>query len=226
MCSGIYRIKSEQFSKVCLPVVSKYVSTIRQLVWDLDNVSIVPVVKRYEHDQISTLANWHKKFGYTILNLGIYSSRFFQSKELKLDEIFYRDADIDLSQRWERYNNPPKSEREKEVVSRLVRTRTPYIFLHEDKSRGFLIKRDLINPDLPVIEPSLDSKAFSIFDYRMLIEGASEVHVIESSFGFLIDSMRDLRQKLFLHRYSRPEPNLNPQMNVNYRRNWVVFTKV
>lgn len=223
MCASIYRLNSEKSSKVALPVVRRYLPTMRQLLWDLDNVRLIPIYQRYLEDQTKTLSLLHSKFGYENLKLGVFTGEFFKDDKVRLDESFYKDANIDLEKRWSEFRQPPTSKNEALVRKVLHNSSTPFIFLHEDKERKFLIDRRLLRPDLPIIEPNLDPKRFTIFDYRSLIAAASEVHVIESSFGFMIDVMPPVNQKLYIHRYARPEANMFYQNMVGYKRSWHVF---
>ena len=79
-----------------------------------------------------------------------------------------------------------------------------YVFLHEDVSRKYIIKRDLINKDYSVFTPDIKFTN-NIIDYCTIIEKAKEIHVIDSSFMFLIDCLQynNPDQKLYIHRYTR-----------------------
>jgi hypothetical protein len=79
----------------------------------------------------------------------------------------------------------------------------PFIFMHDDSR--FRMKRPA--SDLRIIHAH-DLLSENIFDYSWFIENAQEVHVIESAFLFLADSL-DPKGKLFSHRYARSYPPNN-----------------
>jgi hypothetical protein len=73
-------------------------------------------------------------------------------------------------------------------------------FLHDDPERGFRIEKF---PKYPVVFQRVKKgEAASILSYAEAIEDAPEVHLIDSAFVHLTESLRP-RGRLFLHRYAR-----------------------
>jgi len=80
-----------------------------------------------------------------------------------------------------------------------------YMFIHEDKKRGFEIdERKYNNGSLGRFYMNLQSNN-SVLAYREIIENAEEIHCIDSSFFHLVNSFKP-KGKLFYHTYAaRPD---------------------
>ena len=68
----------------------------------------------------------------------------------------------------------------------------------------------------------IEKNKFSFFDYLKIIENASEIHCIESSFAALIESLEYSIPK-YAHRYARPEAKNDFRHEFTYRSNWHVY---
>ena len=100
-----------------------------------------------------------------------------------------------------------------------------YAFIHEDQSRSFNIKRKYVDSKLNIIKSNPNLKQFSIFDYRKVLENASEIHCIEGSFSALVESI-NLNSSLYAHRYARPEVLRDPWHAYKYKCEWQVITEL
>jgi hypothetical protein len=117
-------------------------------------------------------------------------------------ESFYRQAGLDRSLRYEEFHVERDAAREEACFQRLVGNRTRYLFLHDDRSRGFAIDPGRIDTALPVVRPK---GASTIFDYAAIIERATEIHCIDSAFANLVESLPRLAaERLVLHGYAKP----------------------
>jgi hypothetical protein len=122
------------------------------------------------------------------------------------DKAFYAQFGIDFEKRWNSFKANRDFSLEKNLVEKL-NIKEKYIFVHEDAGRGMCINRAIHQNGIRIIKASIDISN-NMFDYLSLIEGAEEVHVIESSFMFMIDSF-DIKVPLFAHRYARNYPARN-----------------
>jgi hypothetical protein len=92
-----------------------------------------------------------------------------------------------------------------------------YVFLHDDPTRGRVIKKEHL-PDLQIVTPHKKFWDADILDYRYLIENSFEIHCVNSSFSDLMDSF-DLSKvkRLCIHEYARTgDP-------VHYKHNFEVI---
>lgn len=225
MCCGIYREYAQIHERVVVPVVTKYFSTIRQMLGDLPNVKLIPLYPNYVYRQQHIILNIAKNFSYDVVRLGRFNPKYASLDFLKLDEAFYYQADIPQEKRWLNFSYNRLESKESALMQHFRgKSLEPYIFLHEDKARGFVIDRSLIKSKSEIVQPD-PALGFNIFDYRKLIEGASEVHCIESSFSIFIDQIAVTNQQLFAHRYARPEAKSSYRHEVGYRRNWKIVVR-
>ena len=80
------------------------------------------------------------------------------------------------------------------------------------------MNKSKITNDLKIVSPE-KGLTENVFDYCYLIEHAAEIHVIESSFLFLIDSIKT-NGKLFSHRYAK---QLAQYTLPNLRKDWKII---
>lgn len=196
---------------------------LRQMLGDVPNITLIPLFNNYIYRQQNVLSRVGSGLGLKIISLGRFDSKYFSLSGMRLDEIFYFQSKLPLEARWSGFEFNPSLEKEQILLKEYKEAlKGPYVFLHEDRSRGFIIDRARIRKELIVIEPdpTLD---FTIFDYKSLIENASEVHCIESSFSIFIDQLTKNNQKLFVHRYSRPEAKNSFRHELNYKRDWKII---
>jgi hypothetical protein len=154
------------------------------------------------------------------LQLGHTDQQFPKRPSGKLDEYFYEQASVLISERWNSFTFNRDEDRENELINLLkIDDSYPYIFLHEDKQRRFVINRKYIEAGTRVIEPN-PNWPFTIFDYAKVISGAKEIHCIESSFSVFIDSFDFAHQELYAHRYARPEVLNDGRHEFGYKKRW------
>jgi hypothetical protein len=165
------------------------VASVRAMFSDLQNLQVVTgddtfaeLYVRMNKDSYTD----YKKIGFEGLNPNLGTSFDYQC---------YQIAKIPHEKRWGLFKIPFSFQKPQGDV--------PYIFLHEDKERGFLIDRQTLPEGAQIIEPR---KGDTIFGNISLILGATEIHCIDSSFLCLIDSCNELRcsgAKLYFHQYAR-----------------------
>ncbi len=222
ICNSLYRILAVRYKKLFILVKYKNRDSMKRMLSDVDNIAIF-FLPEFISSAFSVWLGRIKldKLGFlNFIKLGFYGLDFLKSDSIKFDSNFYQQADIDFNRRWEDFKIIRNHAQEKLVYNEIVRNNKDYIFLHEDVSRGFLIDRKLIKSNLPIVQPKIDAK-FNFFDYLYIIENASEIHCIESSFCALIESI-NVKTKKYAHRYARPEANLSKNQEFTYRTEWIV----
>lgn len=218
MCHGIVREYCKKYDSVGLfchyhnyPSVSFMFSDIRNLIIIKGNDHFAREYIRKNAESTAPKFEHVKIIGYENLN---------RNSGQKLEEQFYSIAQMDLEKKWSSFFVPRDKNKEDQLYLQHAPTEE-YVFLHEDTERGFAINKNRIDKRYKIFRP--DPKfTNNIFDYRTIIERAKEVHVIDSSFMFMIDclSSNDDNHKLFIHRYARN--NLNWKLPILKKR-WVIF---
>lgn len=133
--------------------------------------------------------------GEPVLRLG-YESNIPMRDGESFDRWFFRQAGMDISDRslcpitngvWRKTEQLPVPEEE-------------YIFVHHDSSRGFTMDLNKIRDVPRIVFPY--HRGQSILAYADIINNASEVHCIDSSFLHLADRLNP-KGRLVWHRYPR-----------------------
>ena len=165
---------------------------------------------------------FEKSLLFDTLNLGYYGKSFFSDPRMRVDANFYSQANLDLQIRWTSFSYTRDLEKEKSLVKQFIQTSKPYIFLHEDPLRNYIIDRSRLPHGIQIISPNPYLKSYSLFDYRMIIENAEEIHCIESSFSAYIDNLM-LGNLKFAHRYARPEARDDFKHEFTYKAYWKIL---
>lgn len=181
ICNGLVRHYAQTEDSIKIPAYHHNAPSVSFMFMDLKNVEVIGV-----KDEAAAILLCHAK---RCLRLGFYSEGGFDP--VKFDQEFYRQAQVPFESRWDQFkipgcftSEPPKGE---------------YAFMHDDLLRGFAIDRS--KATLPIKYPE---QGQSLFSWIPTIEKAKEVHVINSSFLCLWDSIPTSKdQKLFLHKYCR-----------------------
>lgn len=111
------------------------------------------------------------------------------------DKDFYRILQVDFNERWNSFTINRNSYAESELLKQL-NLPDNFIFVHDDSARGFEIDEGYLNKSLPIVRPFLTS---SIFDWMPVLERATEIHCICSSFKHLADSLPSIKADLYYH---------------------------
>lgn len=122
-------------------------------------------------------------------------------KSKTFDEGFYNTVDLPFLFRFSKFKFERNTEKELEVYNLLNPNDEPYIYIHDDKERGFEIDIKKINNNLKIIE---NDKRFLMFDMLKIIENATEVHSMQTGMKDLINSFKFDKPKFYLHWYVRP----------------------
>ncbi len=221
LCNGIYRAKAAEYDFVYFVVKSHYRDELKRMLGDLDNVRIIGFSEHVAHRAQVLLRSLAKGLGFQTLSLGFFGEDFFQEQNrFRLDEDFYHQADLPLEQRWMGFQFQRDHDEEQRVFLELGCADAPYIFLHEDPTRAFLIDRNRISSALRIVTPTANT---NFFNYAKVLEGAAELHLMESSFAALVEGMQ-LNQPKYAHRYARPEAHGDRRHEFTYKGDWDILT--
>jgi hypothetical protein len=223
LCSGIYREYAKRYKHCVIPVYGEKVSILRDLLKDVENMQLIFFKSELWEMKMQVHRNLLRFFGYDSLNLGHHGKNFFRDPDKRLDENYYLQAGIPLEARWNSFNYVRNIEKEIELYNLMGCADQEYIFVHDDISRNFCIDESRLPKGIKIIRPDMRlAKKFSFFDYIYIIENAYQIHVMESSFGALIESLV-LDVPKFAHRYARPEAKSDFRHEFTYKSNWKVL---
>jgi hypothetical protein len=224
ICNGLIRRLSDVYDLVVVPVKNQNYSTVQRMFADTYRIDVLPLTQANQEQEMGRLAKSFEVQGYEVVRLGYYGSDFM-TKDIRFDENFYLQSEIPFSERWNSFYAPRNEQEENRIYNELVSKQEAeqFIFLHEDKTRSFLIDRSLLPTGIRIVEPFVDVQNNNFFDYRKVIENASQIHCIESSFAALIESMNLENKPKFAHRYSRPEAFFYFKHEFTYKTKWTIY---
>lgn len=225
ICNAIYRHYCDNGNTVIIPAKSHNTQAVQDMMSDKENAIILSLNSGSPENEMASNAGHYASTGYEIIHLGRYGSNFLVNQSIRYDHNFYNQAGVNFDERWDSFHIPPNQEREEEVYQFLC-DEQEYVFLHEDTKRGFIVDRSHIDTKYKIVSPVSDGlgseNKFRFCDYRKVIENASEIHCIESSFCALIESL-NIGKKRHAHRYCRPEASLDFCHEFTYKNDWKIL---
>lgn len=188
--NGLVRTLAQRHPQLVWLVNARYVPAVRQMMGDVPGLQITgtcgyPDVKDF------WLPRWPDA-----IRLGFFRPED-SFDQLHWDQEFYRHSDVPFDRRWTDF--------------RFAEPLPPPIFgdtlIHEDPSRDYFVKRELLPRRARVIRPG---QYESILDWIPELLGAKELHFIDSAFLNLAESLFALGElrhtRLVFHRYAKKYP--------------------
>ncbi len=217
MCHGIVREYSQKYDRVGLFTIPKFAPFVRFMFRDLSNLEIIE------------LETQRQKTLYPIKNFFTFGRHRYDSIKkiwdvdfetgIPSEYQFYKIAGVPFERKWDSFYVERDFNGER-VVEKKADLPEHYIFVHDDSRYPIDDARITSSSHVFRVGPGLTD---NLFDFRGIIEHAEEVHVIDSSFMFLIDclSYNAPKQKLFVHRYARPNASWNLPI---LKKPWTILT--
>lgn len=220
ICNGLVREICKRYGKTFILCKGHNVASVEFMFRDLKNVAIYPV----DNDAEASGVIVSVPEGSDAIKIG-YMGKDWLSNTDAWDESFYRQAGLDFNARWDSFYFKRDEKREKLFYDKCIKKDEPYIFIHDDKHRGFIIDDNKIESNNKrLIRPERDKKAgtYNIFDYCKILERADEIHSIDSSFDKLVDCMNSTTKNIYFHDYAR-KVNRSSCGYHTYRRKWIII---
>lgn len=215
IANGMVRTLAKKYDVLYLFCKVHTFSNVSYMFRDLDNLKIIQM----DDDQVKNFIRINPKNNYIIAGHAPFYSIYNRAdNKLRIDEIFYKLADVPIENKFSEFLIPRDLEKEKEVFKKLeLEEGEKFIFVHDDESRKRNITKN-ISKDIKIIKPSMD---YLVFDFLYTIEKAEEIHCINSSFFCLIDCMGIQKENMYLHRYVIE--NTSDALLGNLRCNWKIL---
>ena len=216
-CNGMIRVIASHpaYSKVYIFSKIHHFEMINYMYRDNEKINVVPINPDDEYGEVDRFMKKNPYRKIFIVGHEYYDPMLEKSKNLNCWQQFYMQAGIPTEDRWNQFYFKRDEAEEQRVFKKLNPTAEPYIFLHDDPDRGFIIDRDKVNPKgIKIIE---NDTSESIFHYVKIIKNAKEVHCMESSFKSLVELIRNSGD-LYFHDFRG-----HPLGNDSARAGWVII---
>ncbi|MEI6346113.1 MAG: glycosyltransferase family 2 protein [bacterium] len=225
ICHGMVREYCKQYEHVTIFAKKHNYPSVRFMYRDLTNLRVFEIDKtplKLNENTVFLDNPQKEEMEFDVIKIIGHSYLIWSKHSIQFEKQLYEIAGLPLLKKWESFFVERDLERERGLFEK-VPHKEAYAFLHEDPERKYLIKRELISKHCAVFEPNKNLTE-NIFDYCTVIENAEEIHVIDSSFMFLIDCLpyENPRQKLFVHRYARDN---NESLLPILKKNWTVIVE-
>lgn len=219
MCHGIVREYCKKYSQVTIFCYPHNYLTVSFMYRDVLNLTIIKSDDSAAKELISKNASHPQVSKYDEVKI-LGFQNLDKNTGIPLEWQFYQLAGVPIDKKWSSFFIDRDFKKEQDIFEKIT-PKTDYVFIHDDAKRGYSIKRGLISKNYIQLTP-VRSLTENIIDYCMVIEKAKEVHVIDSSFMFLIDCLpyHNPDQKLYVHRYARD--NNEWQLPI-LKKDWRIF---
>lgn len=212
-CNGMIRyiLKERGYNQVTVFSKDNYFSMIDFMYRDNENIKVIKIDKNREYQEVKEVVATSTCKDNDFLLVG-HENYDHDAKNKNCWEIFYDQVEIPYNVRKDFFHVERDLKEEERVFSKLNPANEPFLFLHDDKERGFNLNRDhILNKDLRIIENDVTE---NIFYFIKILQEAEEIHCMESSFKTLIDLYCE-QDNLFFHDF-RGHP-LGSKSNKNWK---------
>jgi hypothetical protein len=207
LCNAIIRNICKHYEQVVAFVKPEYSQSISFMYRDLKNLELI-TINEVDIDNILSSVDIDNKIWVGFGNIEHLLEAF------RFDECFYKQVGLKFDRRWSDFYVDRDLKEEKKLLERFNLKPGEYIFVHDDSIRGYNISDRFFSSDLQIFRP--DQSEQNIFNYCTILENAKEIHVMDSCFKHVADSLY-LTNDLFYHVYVRGTGNHHV---TNSRNSW------
>lgn len=205
ICNGLVRyiLKATNPDDLWLVVKQKNLNNVSRMFADDSRVKFIPVDEDRNFYELPL--RWS--------DVRLVRVGFDQCRESDFDVSFYDSVGVSFEERWNSWYYQRDMRCEQNMIEEL-KLPDKFVLVHDTSSMGtFDLK---INTDLPVIRVSRLNSETTIFDWIGIIERATEIHCIDSSFIHVVNSIDSTADSLFYHKIKASK------MQICFRKNWSI----
>jgi len=216
ICNGLVRTLISETEYYKMFVKSHNYESVKFMYRDLKNLDFIIGDDSFAQNFLSEN---------NIQSSDLISAGFYRHPNAKsFDESFYLQNNLDLSYRWKNFFVERDLNAEISLFKKFGVREGEYIFIHDDKSRGYEVdETKILNKNLKIIRPVLNYTN-NIFDYCYLMENSIESHFIDSSLRLIFDSLHLRSTNIFYHIKLKSGKTRNYNKYDDARSNLLNFT--
>jgi len=198
VCNGLVRHMAETYD-ILLLCKQHNLDNVRFMYRDNTNIETHPVSNDYEAERFC------QQNSISSLRIG-FAVGGLKFPDCYWDENFYRNAGLPFEYSWSKFYLSP---------NHIEPPAEDYIFIHNiDSTNTDRINYNFISTDKKKI---FTDSSIPFFDYYHIIQNASEIHCIDSSFKHLIDRI-PTKGNLFYHKLQFPKQ----YDTYNHKKDWII----
>jgi hypothetical protein len=189
-----YILKMSDYDVIGLFAKSNYFDMVDYMYRDDVNIKVIEVDGNNEYGGVRDYLSENLDFKSHFLRVG--HEHYHPNPNKCCAELFYEQVNVPFIHRYDSFYFERDIQEEQRVFDKLNPKNEPFVFIHDDPSRGFKIDRSyLANSNLKIVE---NDPTENIFYFIKIIEEAKEIHAMESSFRLLIETY-DRSNNIFYH---------------------------
>lgn len=218
ICNGLVREYCAKYETVGIFCLKRNYPSVSFMYRDLTNLRIHLVRSHTERLRFRFFNAF--RFGENRYDEIRAIDNYDEESGIRFERQVYKKFGVPVEKKWDGFFVKRDAEREAALFKKAgLSPSQPYQFVHDDSR--FPLDPTRISQTLPVFQPTKDLTD-NVFDCSGIIENASEIHVVDSSFIVLIDCLPYVNdaQKLYKHQYARSSPALQSPM---LRKPWTVL---
>ena len=199
-CNGMVRHYAETYDVVDVFAKDRYYESCEFMYRDNENIVVNKVDGSREYREVG---DFLKSYDGEVLVAGhqnyFNNLSFFSDLKYGPGQSFYHIANVPWKYRNEKFYFLRDLNEEKRVLDKLNPSGEKFVFVHDDRERGYLID---LKSEHNIVRNDPTESFFSMIG---VLEAAEEVHCMSSSFLCLIDCLDkkiDIKKK-FLHKQVR-----------------------
>jgi hypothetical protein len=217
LCNGLIRHFSEENDLVFIFSKPQYIKNTLYMYRDNPKIKVI----QFDDYGVKSFMALNPQNNYLVLgHTPEYFKKLDVNKEWTFEEGFYKMANVPFEYKWSKFFFKRDMDIEKEAFNRVgLKEGEKYLFIHDDPKRGRIFKKEYIDKNIKTIHPT-DYQDIGLFDFFYIMENAYQVHVHNSSFANLIDTIELKTNQLFYHKYARTDMGENGDQTFSKNINW------
>jgi len=206
-----------------------YLNNVRFMYRDLRRINLISVPndplkeKKFFSKYLENIKENYEiiKIGHEFYDKTAKLNQYFDKHPWHCTVTFYKQFGLPDDFRFKNTYWKRDFHREKKLMKKLNIQNKKFIFIHDDPARNLIINPKISSQTIAIKN---DPKNL-IFDYGLLLERAEEIHIIESSFRQMIETLNIKTKKIYLYKDTRIDYRMslfNKKLNrmVGTKKKW------
>lgn len=207
LCNGIVRHYAKKYDKIFLFSKKHNLKNVKYMYRDLNNIEYLDGSGPEDRNVRLFLD----------INPHVPLLKITNNDKWEFDKEFYKNAKLPFSAKWDYFYLERDMKREKEVYYDILglKDKEEYIFIHKGNDKTNF-REEFFPDNIKIVRP--DDQSIGLFEFLYVMEKSNAIHMGDSSFLCLVDTIQLQHNNLNFHEYIRttgPHPILSSKLNWN-----------